>query len=315
MMTVQQASKAMSYYASLSDDQLLDAELVTDDPENLPNLVREIPIGNEEPWVEYKYDLRGQGREQEFRCAHCHIGHLAGFVLRKGDARYMVGWICANALYGHVFEAIRADFEQVQNRKVVLHKRRETESEVRPFLAWLERLEASDVFKQYESVRRQISGRMEFIWTNSVNLTANGYRAGLRIPHSMFTLSADAKSSFSKLVAEVRAFTGNLHTAALEELSLKQVNKSICNFMARAEKAILQIQEIEDFFQPACLEAFCLFANRNDNPKKRSYSFGLLSITCKRVGGDKTTVEMPAGFRVPDRGAIAAMRDRLSRLA
>ena len=47
----------------MSDEHLLAVELTTDDPEALENLVREIPAGDEEPHVEFAYDLRGSGRE------------------------------------------------------------------------------------------------------------------------------------------------------------------------------------------------------------------------------------------------------------
>jgi hypothetical protein len=69
------------YWELLSDDKLIDAELAIDDPESLPELVREVPTSDEESYVEFKYDQRGTERD-EFRCVHCHQPHLAGFVMR-----------------------------------------------------------------------------------------------------------------------------------------------------------------------------------------------------------------------------------------
>lgn len=83
--------RSRRFWETLTDDQLLTVELTTDDPENLNDLVHELPAGEEEPYVEFKYDLRKSGRE-EFSCVHGHHKHLAGFVMRKGKFRYLVGW-------------------------------------------------------------------------------------------------------------------------------------------------------------------------------------------------------------------------------
>jgi hypothetical protein len=79
------------FWESLTDEELLGVDLVTDDPEGLRDLVREVPSGDEETYVEFKYDLRKSGRQEEFTCVHGHHKHLAGFVMRKGNARFLVG--------------------------------------------------------------------------------------------------------------------------------------------------------------------------------------------------------------------------------
>ena len=52
-----QVRQRSSHWSSVSDDLLLSVELTTDDPENLTNLVHEMPAGDEEPHVEFAYDL------------------------------------------------------------------------------------------------------------------------------------------------------------------------------------------------------------------------------------------------------------------
>jgi hypothetical protein len=75
---------ARRHWETLSDEELLAADLISDDPERLENLVFEVPSGDEEPYVEFKYDLRKSGRQEEFTCVDWHHKHLAGFVMRKG---------------------------------------------------------------------------------------------------------------------------------------------------------------------------------------------------------------------------------------
>ena len=112
-------SKHRKYWESLSDDELVKTEMMTDDPQNLRDLVTVIPEGPEEAFVELKYDLRKSGRE-EFHCVHGNHRHLAGFVMRKGPARFLVGWMCGKTIYGEDFDQFTADFETAVMRRDTL---------------------------------------------------------------------------------------------------------------------------------------------------------------------------------------------------
>ena len=87
-------AQTKTYWETLSDEELLSKELTTEDPERLPNLVGVLPDGFEDSYVEYAYNFRCSGRE-ELTCVHGHHRHLQGFVMRKGDTRWLVGWMCA----------------------------------------------------------------------------------------------------------------------------------------------------------------------------------------------------------------------------
>jgi hypothetical protein len=76
---------------------------------------------DEEPYVEYKYDLRGQEREK-LRCVHGNHPHLAGYVMRKGQSRFFVGHICGKHIYGEDFEKYTADFNVAVNRQQALRR-------------------------------------------------------------------------------------------------------------------------------------------------------------------------------------------------
>jgi hypothetical protein len=83
-------TRSRGYWDSTTDEALLAVDLTTDDPEKLENLVYEIPSGDEEPYVEFAYDLRGTEREK-LRCVFENHRHLSGFVMNKGARRFMVG--------------------------------------------------------------------------------------------------------------------------------------------------------------------------------------------------------------------------------
>jgi hypothetical protein len=81
----------------------------------------------------------------------------------------------------------------------------------------------------------------------------------------------------------------------------------------RIEAVFEELKEVEDFFQPTVLTAICKLANEYDNPKKRKYIAGLLSITCKR-DRDKIVVQMPNNYRVPNRSGLEALKKSLKSL-
>lgn len=200
MMEMQKPKQFRSrrYWESLTDDQLLDTEPYTDDPESLENLVRELPPGDEEPYVEFKYDLRGSGREK-LTCVHGHHQHLAGFVMRKGAWRYLVGWKCGKIIYRENFDQYTADFDAAVNRRDTLRKRREIEQLTGPFMAWLQQVSGSDVFKLYSSVREQIADRMPWLWDNAPGAAyLVRPQQGIRFPRTLFDGNTDPEAMFAK---------------------------------------------------------------------------------------------------------------------
>ena len=157
------AKELESYWDGVSDEELLATELTTDDPEALMGLVTVLPDGYEDSHVEYSYDLRGSGRE-EFVCVHGHHKHLCGFVMRKDDQRWLVGWMCGESIYGEQFDQHKADFNTAVNRRDRLRKRRDVEELARPLTQWLNETYASGVFDQYHDVRDQLKNKLRWVW-------------------------------------------------------------------------------------------------------------------------------------------------------
>ena len=119
------AGPTQKHWANVSDEQLAGLDLEIEGPDKLPGIVTEIPPGNVKTYMEFTYDLRGMGREEEFVCVHGHHRHLHGAVMRKGEARFLVGWICAESIYGEDLANYKADYDAaVQRRGAVLDRRR-----------------------------------------------------------------------------------------------------------------------------------------------------------------------------------------------
>jgi hypothetical protein len=79
----------------------------------------------------------------------------------------------------------------------------------------------------------------------------------------------------------------------------------------RAEIILDKLEDVPRFFQPAALEAVCKFATEQDNPKRRRYQAGLLSISVRGI--DKCTIECPKDYAMPSRRPIEILRAALTR--
>ncbi len=294
----------------ISDEQLLDAQLHVDDPESLGGLSTEVPVDGGEPYVEFKYDLRGSGRAEGLTCVHGHK-HLAGFVMRKGNARFLVGWMCGQSIYGEDFDQYKSDFNAAINRKDNLRRRREIEAATEPFMKWLQEISDSDIFNHYDRVRRQIKAQMPWVWENGLRASHIDTRVvGLTFPKKLFDEGADPRVEFGRICSDFGIAVMTLITKSQTgALDITPVKRRMDLIIQRIETVFSQLKEIEAFFQPAVLEVICKLANEYDNPKKRRYVSGLLCLTCKK-DREKVTIQMPRNYRFPDRHARGMDRQR-----
>ena len=302
------------YWESLSDEELVGLETTTDDPENLPGLVTEVPPGDEEVYVEYKYDLTKSGRD-EFSCVHGHHRHLKGFVMRKGRARFLVGWMCGKSIYGEDFDAYTADFDAAIIKRDTLRRVKDIKVAIDPFSAWLQEVTDSNVFDRFDSAREQVYEHLQWVHDNFYFIAHADVRARRsNFPERLFDEKNDPELDWNRAVAEFHAIAMRaVSTEEWAEKNLAHMKRAMEGLLKRFERVLAQLKELETFFQPEVLALICEYANVHDNPKKRTYQPGLLSITCKR-GKDKTVVCMPRSYKVPSTRAIDAFRVALGGL-
>ena len=301
------------YWGSVSDDYLLSVELTTDDPEKLENLIRIVPNGPEEPFVEYGYNLKGLEREK-MRCAHCNQPHFAGVVVNKAGQRFLVGHICGKHIYGVNFAVLKKDYDAAVLRQDVLRRVREIRTVIDPFLEWLEHLTSSEVFDQYDRLHDQFSKSMPWLWEKLKWHTNNGggYLGHLKLPSTLFDGFTDPKKGFKELAAEISK-TAMLIVGKIEiEKDLGGTLGRLQASLSRIEAIVKQLEEVEQFFQPAALGTVCEWANEHDG--KRRYKPGLMSIVCLRDKGPITT-RVPSIYKIPDTSPIAAFRAAVSNLS
>lgn len=303
---------AWRYWESLSDELLLDVDLTTDSPQSLPDLVIVLPEGDQEPHVEYKYDLRGTDSDK-LRCVHCHQPHLASYVMLKNGFRFFVGHICGAHIYGEDFEQYTADYNAAVNRQQALRRKREIDNATKPFMAWLQEFAQSDIFDRRDSVLAQFHDRMPWIVENlDVASHLDERVTKVKLPRTLFREETDPRGDLSKIAAEFMGFVMRLVAdPELKQHSIHNIRQRFEALLRRVEAVMEQLQEVEDFFQPAVLQVICDLANKNDNPKKRKYEPGMLSISCKRDKSKAATVHLPRSFRLPDRKAIERFRAAL----
>jgi len=300
------------YWKSLSDDELLNTELETDDPENCQGLVREFPEGDEETYMQYKYDLRGSGREKEFVCVHGNHQHLAGYVMRKGDNSFLVGWMCGKSIHGLDFEQIKSDFDAAVNRRDTLQRKREISISTGPFQIWLEEFMKSEVFDKYQRVRKQLQQHLPWVWENVPRANFIDCRLinNVTIPVAFFQKDTDPKADITNIMLEVAGATMRLgENSDLKEIRL--MKRKLESAVDRLERSVSLLNEVVDFFQPALLSAVCKLANKYDNPKKRVYSFQLGKLCCKREGKE-VIIPIPKNYSLPNMAGFNRFRDALN---
>jgi hypothetical protein len=140
------------------------------------------------------------------------------------------------------------------------------------------------VFKLYDSVRRQMASRLPWIYENVPLAGHYGMTvARVKMPPTLFFDETDPEAEFSRVVAEMGAFSANLLAQQdLSETSVEKIKRVLNGLIRRVEAVFDQLKEVEDFFQPVVLQAVCDLANEHDNPKRRKYTAGLLEHMQKR---------------------------------
>lgn len=301
-----------SHWDSFTDEQLLAVELQTDDPENLPGIVFELPINEAEPHVEYAYDLRKSGHKR-FRCVHGNHGHLAGFVINKGGARFLVGHVCGKKLYNEDFDRYTKDFYTAVERRDVARRLREMRAFAGPFTAWLEALPKQAVFSYYENFRRHFETEMEWLWRKLADAAAFGrILQTVKVPATLFFQKTDPRTTCLKAASELSRLVMTMVAKPDQDENTQMRLGQVREALGRLEHVIDQLQEIVDFFQPEVLEPVCGWATGTHNPSKRAYKPGLMKLSIVEDEKEVVQIQVPEKYQVPDRGMIQKFRLAIS---
>lgn len=299
------------HWDNVSDEELLATELTTENPLAIEGLVHHLPEGDDEPHVEYSYDLRKSGHE-EFSCVHGHHRHLKGFVFRKGDSRYLVGWMCGDSIYGTKFDKYKADFEAAGTRRDALKRVVEVREAVAAFITWLDDGTILNAVKDFGRLRGQLQTYMPWIASNLPALAGQDVRSigGVPLAKHLCAQGVDIRGEFDRLLNETAAV--NVALIGKVEFVAQKLpgHRAKIEGLARRAGIILdKLEDVERFFQPAALEYVCRMATENDNRKKRRYKAELLKISL--FGNVTSTIEAPI-FQMPSRRPIEALRIGIS---
>lgn len=291
------------HWASVSDDRLIDLDLEIDNPDSLAGLVREVPANYADAHVEFAYDLRGQDIA-EFTCVHGSHQHKAGFVMNVGGVRFMVGWMCAKSIYNEDFDQYTADFDAAVNRRDALRRVRVLRDAMTPFVSWVEELSKSEAVKHFGKIRGFLNHQMPWVYDNLPALAELDPRiTKADLPKYLCSEVSDVRDDCNRLMVETAATMAAL-TGDAEKVAaiIGAIRARVDGLVRRAEQLLTKLRDVELLFQPAALAVICEHANKFDNPKRRRYQAGLLSLACRGI--DKASIEMPKDFVMPRRLAV-----------
>ena len=171
----------------------------------------------------------------------------------------------------------------------------------------------SDVFKHFGRLRGQLETRMPWVYdTLPAAAAMDRHIIGASLPKRLCAPATDLREEYNRLMADFAA-TGVMLAGEPEKVAavIGGIRSKMEALAKRTEVVLDTLREVEEFFQPAVLAAICKLANEHDNPKRRKYEAGLLSLTCKR-DRDKSVVTMPKGFELPSRRPLEAFRSALT---
>jgi hypothetical protein len=295
------------HWATFTDEDLANVDLEIESPDLLPGVVMEVPQDHENAYIEFTYDLRGSGREEEFSCVHGHHRHLHGAVMRVDDVRFLVGWICAGTIYGESLAGRIADFDAAKTRRNAVVRIRQLREAVADFSIWADDVSRSGALEAYDDVRNRLRWDFPFIF-DTLNAFPGRRIANATMPPNLCADGAEfLGNSFERLMNKVASVTISL-TGDIQKAASKigTIHADIESILRHAEVILRKLSDVELFFHPSTLSALCDYAN-NAVPRRANHTSGLLKLMCR---GQVLT--MPGGFSMPSRSAIDRLQAALS---
>ncbi|MCJ2114177.1 hypothetical protein MKK64_23700 [Methylobacterium sp. E-025] len=187
------------FWKSRSDDELLEMEFTTDDPESLDNISND-PPPDEEAMVELAYNVAGRDAGR-VRCVFCkYPNHERGVVMlyRTGQRR-LVGRDCAHKHYGVTFDALVQDFDAAHDRVNYVERQRLAVSERIDLLGLLRAMRAAPAIREFAETRRRLRDFMgNTLWDRFVKIAdrdeplSGGH--GTAVRHGEMTLYVGSRS-------------------------------------------------------------------------------------------------------------------------
>lgn len=166
-----------SYWRELSEDQLLEIQFTTNDPESLAGMSDDPPPRGLEPRVELAYDVSGR-EKGKVRCVHCKFpNHNRGFVLLYPDGqRRTCGRDCGKKLYGADFDRFLKDFDAARDLAGYLRRRRAALAARHVLLDGLSALRTHPSLAAFAEMRRRFRRAMPALTPTLAALALAGGR-------------------------------------------------------------------------------------------------------------------------------------------
>jgi hypothetical protein len=289
------------FWETVSDEDLIDRSLTADTPSTLPGIVTTVPEGDDEPHVEFSYDFGGTENYQI--CVHGHR-HLKGFVFRKGEARFQVGWMCGEAHYGQKFKEYTSDFEAARTRQTVLHRVRDLRQAVEALSGWAGEDGWVNAVAAFDDLNRNIKNRLPFV-AETLRAYSNRKLYDVQMPRYLCTQDDpmhSGEAEFHRMLNEIAtAATMLTGTNTKVAASIGSTVNSLHGVVRRAELLIAKLNDVVMFFQPAVLQAIADRAE-NSTPMRARHYPGLL-----RIKSRNQVVGMPESFSIPSRAPLDAL--------
>lgn len=318
----------VGFWKTRSDDELLEMEFTTDDPESLANVSNE-PPPDEEAMVELAYNVAGRERGR-VRCVFCkYPNHDRGVVMlyRSGERR-LVGRDCAHKHYGVAFDVLVKDFDAAHDRVDYVHRQRLAVSERVDLLGLLRVMRADPAIREFADTRRRLRDFMgNSLWERFVKIadrddTLNGGPA-TAVRHGHLTIligsSSEGHLQGADLVRSGPTIAARLDQIELDlavvirtlrgtEVGTRDIRAALVrmvDILREVEAERVRMRAVTRFFEDDNLGRVAHWMRENG---RRGVAVDVLPY---RLVDDHGQGECgpPKDYTIPGKALVAAMRD------
>lgn len=323
------------FWKSRSDDELLEMEFTTDDPESLDNLSND-PPPDEDAMVELAYNVAGRERGRA-QCVFCkHPNHDKGVVmLYRSGGRRLVGRDCAHKRYGVVFDELVKDFDAAKDRRDYVERQRMVLSQRTDLVEQISAMGRDPAVKAFADIQRQLRAmfgkavwaRLERVATGDGMLSteeqlrdygsgnervrgvvvqgsalhgAELFRPGPGVWDQLLDIELDAETT--------------LETLRQPDVTTREIRIGLVKLgelMRRIEEQRVRLRAVNSFFEIYNLGHLADWARKVD----RQIVIGTGTLPTRLVvqrGSEILECAAPEHYRVPGQSLVALMRDTVT---
>lgn len=323
------------FWKTRSDDELLEMEFTTDDPESLENVSND-PPPDEEAMVELAYNVAGRERGRA-QCVFCkHPNHDKGVVmLYRSGGRRLVGRDCAHKRYGVVFDELVKDFDAARDRRDYVERQRTVLSQRTDLVDQISEMGRDPAVECFADIQRQLRSMLgKRVWARLERVaTGDGMLSteeqlrdygssservrGVMVQGfplhgaELFRPGPSVSDQLLDIEIEVAMTLDDLRRTDVTTREIRLGLVKLGELMRRIEEQRVRLRAVNSFFEIYNLGHLAEWVRAGDP----QFYIGTGTLPTRLVvqrGTESLECAAPEHYRVPGQSLVALMRDTVT---